>query len=71
MNNEPVRREDDNFEEPFKPKGEHMGNIWGWRNSLIGAAIIIAFIILVVVRYCQVKPDEFYIRESMLIEQPK
>ena len=71
MNNEPkTDRKDDNFEEPFRPKGESIGNIWGWRNSMIGAVIILAFILLVVIRYCQVKPDTFYIRESMHLEDP-
>jgi len=70
MNNEPVqKKEDDHFKEPEYPKGEYMGNIWGWKNSMIGAVIIFAFLILVVVRYCQVKPDSFYVRESMHMEK--
>ena len=70
MNNEPVRKKnDDNFEE-IRPKNEeYSGNIWGWRNSMIGGAIILAFFILVIVRYCQVKPDTFYVRESMHLQQ--
>ena len=69
MNNEPKKRKDDNFEEPFKPKESYMGNIWGWRNSLIGGVIILALFILILVRYCQVRPDTFYVRESMHLEK--
>ncbi len=71
MNHEPeTNRKDDNFEEPFKPKdSSYMGNIWGWRNSMIGAVIILALFILILVRYCQVRPDTFYVRESMHIEK--
>jgi hypothetical protein len=70
MNNEPVRKQnDDNFKELTPKNGENSGNIWGWRNSMIGGAIILAFLILVIVRYCQVKPDTFYVRESMHLHQ--
>lgn len=65
MNHDPVRKtKDDHFEEPPAPNRDYVGNIWGWKNSKIGAIIILAFIILVAVRYCQVKPDNFYIREE-------
>lgn len=70
MHNEPkTNRKDDNFDEPFKPDREYGGNIWGWRNSMIGAAIILAVFILVLIRYCQVRPDTFYVRESMHINK--
>lgn len=37
------------FRDPFD--GEYIGNIWGWKYSLIGAAIILFFLTLMIYRH--------------------
>ena len=72
MDNEPVRKEkDENFKIPQLSKERAEGNIWGWRNSAIGGIIILIFMMIALIRYCQVKPDTFYVRDSQLIEKNK
>ena len=69
MDNEPVRKErDNNWDMPELSKERISGNIWGWRNSAIGGVIMLIIFILVTIRYCQVKPEKMYIRESQVIE---
>ena len=40
------------YKDPYD--GEYIGNIWGWKFSLYGLGLIVAMLLLVGVRYCQV-----------------
>ncbi len=45
---------------------EYLGNIWGWKFSLIGLALISFLILIVVIRWnnLEVKPDNLFTPES-------
>lgn len=72
MNNEPKyqpkpKPEDEETPVPDRFK-EYMGNIWGWKNSMVGLIIILIFLTMAIVRYCQVQPDSFYVRDIDQLE---
>lgn len=48
-NNEDLERRKEDNKDPFD--GEYIGNIWGWRFSFIGLALILAMVALMVYRH--------------------
>ena len=43
---------------PEDPESEYLGNIWGWKFSLIGLAVILFFLVLITFRWYQLgKPS--------------
>ena len=47
-------------------EAEYLGNIWGWKFSLIGLAVISFLIIVVIIRWnnLEVKPDNLFTPEG-------
>ncbi len=52
----------DSLKSQEEEEAEYMGNIWGWKFSLIGLAVISFLIIVVFVRWnnLEVKPDNLF-----------
>ena len=59
-----MSRDGDN-QEGNSEEEEYIGNIWGWKWSLISLAIILFFISIAVCRYMVVQPDRLIIPEEV------
>jgi predicted MFS family arabinose efflux permease len=44
---------------------QYIGNIWGWRNSMIALIIILIVIGIALCRYVMIKPERFIMPEKI------
>ncbi len=53
MENNPIKAKKDPYD------GEYIGNLWGWKTSLIGLAVILGLALLLFARYKQTGSWDF------------